>query len=373
MSETPYQLFDLLTDEEYEALKADIRQRGVLVPVELDENGLILDGHHRVCAWNELKAEGVPLADYPRIIRPGLTEEQKRAHVRALNILRRHLTQDQRRAAIAAQLKETPERSNNTIAKELGVDDKTVGAVRRGLVSGSEIPNLSAVTGADGKTYPATRPEKSAGVRVRTPDDSGGEIPHLNEHDWTPEAIEEELSYHDIPFEPTPPRKMDVHYSSDTPEWYTPERLVKRVGAALGSIELDPASSELANEIVCAARYFTVDDDGLCQDWRAETLYMNPPYGDVIGAWVDKLVNEYEAGRIGTAIALVPARTDTAWFRRLRAYPRCFLSGRVKFVSPDGNDNSAPFPSAAVYLGRNVKCFADAFAGAGDIYTLWET
>lgn len=42
-----YQLFARLRDEEYAALKADITKRGVLIPVELDQDGEILDGHHR--------------------------------------------------------------------------------------------------------------------------------------------------------------------------------------------------------------------------------------------------------------------------------------------------------------------------------------
>ena len=87
-----YQVMPALTPIEYEALKADIAKRGVLVPVEVDENGDMLDGHHRVKAWQELRSEGVNLPDYPRLIRSGLTEEQKRNHARSLNVLRRHLS-----------------------------------------------------------------------------------------------------------------------------------------------------------------------------------------------------------------------------------------------------------------------------------------
>lgn len=91
-----YQVMPDLTPIEYEALKADIEERGVLVPVEVDETGAILDGHHRVKAWQELRSEGVNLPDYPRMIRTGLTEEQKRNHARSLNVLRRHLSREQR-------------------------------------------------------------------------------------------------------------------------------------------------------------------------------------------------------------------------------------------------------------------------------------
>lgn len=82
----PYQLFGPLPAEQYEALKADIARRGVLVAVELDEDGSVLDGHHRVRACAELG-----IAGYPTIVRRGLAEDAKREHVLKLNLLRRHL------------------------------------------------------------------------------------------------------------------------------------------------------------------------------------------------------------------------------------------------------------------------------------------
>jgi len=54
-----YQVLPELTPIEYEALKSDIAQRGVLVPIDVDEKGEILDGHHRVRAWNELQEGGI--------------------------------------------------------------------------------------------------------------------------------------------------------------------------------------------------------------------------------------------------------------------------------------------------------------------------
>lgn len=81
----PYQLLPPLSPEEYAALRADIAARGVLVPVERDENGAILDGHHRSAIAAELGIEA------PAVTRAGLTEAQKREHVLKLNLLRRQL------------------------------------------------------------------------------------------------------------------------------------------------------------------------------------------------------------------------------------------------------------------------------------------
>lgn len=97
-----YQVMPDLTPIEYEALKEDIRESGVLVPVEVDESGDLLDGHHRVRAWNELRAEGVDLPTYPQMVRKGMTEEQKRNHARKLNVMRRQLSRDQRSEVMKA-------------------------------------------------------------------------------------------------------------------------------------------------------------------------------------------------------------------------------------------------------------------------------
>jgi len=77
--------------------------------------------------------------------------------VRAINLSRRHLSQDKRRELIAEQLKDTPEKSNNQIAGALGVSDTTVGTVRSELESASQIGKLKTTVGADGKVYPARR------------------------------------------------------------------------------------------------------------------------------------------------------------------------------------------------------------------------
>lgn len=160
--------------------------------------------------------------------------------------------------------------------------------------------------------------------------------------------------------------RLSVHYSSESPEWYTPPEIVERVIRCLGAIDLDPCSNSGAPNIP-AALHFTESDDGLLQEWQGR-IYMNPPYGRPIAGWVEKLCGEYRAGRVSAAVALVPARTDTTWFQMLRDAAMCFIDGRLKF---SGHDNAAPFPSAAAYLGDDIAAFADAFDGAGDIWVRW--
>ncbi len=160
--------------------------------------------------------------------------------------------------------------------------------------------------------------------------------------------------------------KMAVHYSSESPEWYSPTEIIERTERCLGAIDLDPCSNSHDEPNVPAAKHYTADDDGLTHPWHGRA-YMNPPYGSAIGDWIQHLCEEYEAGRLTAAIALVPARTDTAWFRRMKQYPRCFVWGRLRF---SGHDNSAPFPSMVVYLGSDLAAFRQVFGDIGDIYQL---
>jgi hypothetical protein len=87
----------------------------------------------------------------------GLSEQEKRSQVRALNLSRRHLDYSAKRQIIADEIREHPDRSNRWIARSLGVDDKTVTSVRSGMQSTSEVPKLGFTLGSDGKYRPATR------------------------------------------------------------------------------------------------------------------------------------------------------------------------------------------------------------------------
>lgn len=132
---------------------------------------------------------------------------------------------------------------------------------------------------------------------------------------------------------------MSVHFSSETDLWATPQHFFDTLNVAFG-FELDVCASP--DNAKCA-HYFTKVDDGLAQDWRG-MVWMNPPYGRGISAWMRKA---YESSLQGaTVVCLVPARTDTAWWHdwAMRG-DITFIRGRLKFGDAK---NSAPFPSALV-------------------------
>jgi hypothetical protein len=100
----------------------------------------------------------------------------------------------------------------------------------------------------------------------------------------------------------------------------------------LGSIALDPASCEIANRIVQAERFYSIADDGLLMDWKATTLFCNPPYGESI-LWTEKFTKEYQKGNFNAGILLVNMTPGYQWFEKLwRIFPVCSLRQKVSFV-----------------------------------------
>ena len=159
-------------------------------------------------------------------------------------------------------------------------------------------------------------------------------------------------------------RDLSPLMSSNSDEWYTTADIIDRVVRVMGAIDLDPCSNSHEDPNVPAAKHYTKDDDGLDLDWVGR-VYMNPPYGLAIPNWVEKLLSEYAAGRLTEAVVLVPARTDTRWFRMLRDFPRCFMFGRVRF---NGHVNSAPFPTMLVGIGVDREKFLAVTGEMGDVY-----
>src|SRR5215471_4077596 len=82
-----YQFFQPLSSQERDALKRDIEVRGIQVPIELDSDGNILDGHHR---WQIAQELGWTAEKIRTVTRHDLkTEDAKITHVLKVNLLRR--------------------------------------------------------------------------------------------------------------------------------------------------------------------------------------------------------------------------------------------------------------------------------------------
>ena len=167
-------------------------------------------------------------------------------------------------------------------------------------------------------------------------------------------------------------KRPHVAFNSGNNEWYTPIEYIEAARKAMGSIDLDPASSDIANNVVKAGTFYTAETNGLDKEWRGN-IWMNPPYSsDLIGKFVDKLVEERE--NYNQAIVLVNNATETEWFNKIVSIASavCFPKGRVKFYMPDGKTGAPLQGQAIIYIGDNIKAFMDAFSLFGWRVMLYE-
>lgn len=165
-----------------------------------------------------------------------------------------------------------------------------------------------------------------------------------------------------------------VANNSGENEWYTPPEYIEAARWVMGAIDLDPASSAIANEVVQAEKFYSLADDGLSQPWRGR-VWMNPPYAaELVGQFTEKLADHVDAGDVSSAIVLVNNATETEWFKTVidRASAICFPNKRIKFLSPNGELGAPLQGQAILYIGTDVDAFVQAYSGIGWIAIVWK-
>lgn len=336
-----YQVMPRLTPDEYAELEQSIIDHGVQVPITVAPDGSIIDGHHRdeIARKHNLHC--------PRITAEG-DEQNLRGLAFSLNLHRRHLTREQKRWIVMESIKADPQLTDREHSRRTGVSPTTAGDVRRELEESVQIGHFS--ERIDPRTGNASQPAYRPAPQR---DDELGAFS---------DALAEEL----IAAESSP-AVPHVSYNSGDNEWFTPIDYIKAATAAMGGIDLDPASSDSANEIVGAETYYTVDDDGLSRPW-AGRVWMNPPYAQpLITQFCTRLVEEYLRDSVTAACVLVNNATETAWFQDLAAAASaiCFPRGRVRFWHPEKVSASPLQGQAVLYLGEDYQQFCTAFQNFG--------
>ena len=138
---------------------------------------------------------------------------------------------------------------------------------------------------------------------------------------------------------------ISVMFSSKSNEWATPQSFFDQLNKEFG-FTLDPCCT---HENAKCEHHYTIEEDGLSQNWGGQIVFCNPPYGRDLPKWVKKCHDE---SRQATIVMLIPARTDTRWFHNYiyhKAEIR-FIKGRLKFGE---SKTSAPFPSMVVIYRSN--------------------
>ncbi len=164
-------------------------------------------------------------------------------------------------------------------------------------------------------------------------------------------------------------KKTHVSHNSGVNEWYTPAIYIEAVKKVMGSIDCDPATSEIANETIKAASIFTAEQDGLEQVW-GKNIWLNPPYAQpLIGKFCKATVDKFESGEIKQACVLVNNATETKWFQSLLSISSavCFPVARIKFLDPKGKPGAPLQGQAIIYIGENKELFVSEFKQFGSI------
>jgi hypothetical protein len=169
-------------------------------------------------------------------------------------------------------------------------------------------------------------------------------------------------------------------FTCEDDSWYTPKWLVDLAADILGWFDLDPCSTEIANKIVRAEKYYTIEQNGLALPWRGK-VFCNPPSrvyrrGDpeIIKTakpklWAQKMIQELNAGNVSAGILVVKSVLGYKWYQGLyEQYWCCHLAERPAFTRPDGSSRGAAKKGVTIfYFGDCEDWFAEKFAPYGKV------
>lgn len=331
--------------KEFADLKNDIRENGLIEPIWLYE-GMVLDGRHRYYACQET---GVTAAfrDYVGC--------DPIRFAKSVNFFRRNLSKSQKAMAAAkmANLEKGRPKENAGIPAITQSDAAKMFDVSRDSVQvAAKIEREAPAEVAQAVLDGAMSLNLAAQV-AELPAEAQQTVAAASPEEIT-EAAREMVRNHRA-------------QGTGKNEWYTPEQYIEAARELLGEIDVDPASSKLAQKTVKAGRFFTIEDNGLEKEWNGK-VWLNPPYSQpAINDFMRKTVAEFEAGRMSEGVVLTHNYTDTKWFHIAAnaASAICFTRGRIGFLSPEGKKAAPTQGQAFFYFGSRREDFADSFCGFG--------
>jgi hypothetical protein len=138
-----------------------------------------------------------------------------------------------------------------------------------------------------------------------------------------------------------------------------------------GHIDVDPATED-NNPTGARRAWFTEKEDGLRHAWCAfgKRVFVNPPYGRELRAWVGKISREAEYGT--HIVALLPGQRFETGYWQEHVLESChltavvFIRRRVAFLRPDGQKAKGnPYGSMLYVFNGDEERAARCFAGIG--------
>lgn len=391
---------DLILIAEYaEAMKAGDEFPAVTVFRD-GETYWLADGFHRLAAAKEAGKAHVVCDVYPGTIRDAIL------HAVGANAEHgKRRTNEDKRRAVKTLLNdpEWAEWTDHQIARQCAVSHMTVGRIRseessleqcsndgetrksidrHGNVTERRVENYNPVAAQEARSrvaYILSDDEMSQWSNKAIADKCGvseGTVWNMRREMSTGIAHIEPLYHGDdsIPPEvvgrtnPANVKTPHVTNNSGENEWYTPPVFIEAAREVMGDIDLDPASSEVADRTVKATTFYSKDDNGLKLPWYGR-VWLNPPYAQpLIQFFAEKVVAEYDADNIEQAVVLVNNATETKWFQVMArtATAICFPTGRIKYLDATGTPANTPLQGQAfLYFGADNGRFMSVFEKFG--------
>ena len=178
------------------------------------------------------------------------------------------------------------------------------------------------------------------------------------------------------------------------------------IGAATaffgGTIDLDPASSDLANTVVGANRYFTFLENGIFQDWRAKSVYLYPPRDflehtdqpkdtrlfvkqtrfkkSAQRVWLELAMRKYSKQEYNEAIIFLTS-TEVALITTQKLgidLPICVLKERPRLIQEENGLPKLPsvkchgfvlYVPSYINTEKRIYDFKEVFSNLGRVYT----
>ena len=124
-------------------------------------------------------------------------------------------------------------------------------------------------------------------------------------------------------------------------EWETPRWLYAQLGA-LFHFSVDAAANSVNTKR--QNHFWTIEDDGLEQDWEGEVVFCNPPFTDgKYSLWIEKATDAYLLHGT-TTVMVLPFKPETKGFNDVWKFARYIVMPykRIKFYPPESMNIKKP-------------------------------
>ena len=153
----------------------------------------------------------------------------------------------------------------------------------------------------------------------------------------------------------------------------SPQDVLNGVRLVMGSIALDPCSSDAAQQRVGALRWFTADQDAFAEPWKGAVYVFPPLTSDSLSRFSGRLLAELEAPRVAAAALLAPLDLRDRWCVDLlshRTFRAVVIShGSPEFRLPDGRPWKPGYSFAVYLFGADLRVdrAVEAFSHWGEV------